>query len=138
MGVSLQTLQNRRTVVLQGMSNSRQRILDLEGRLSRLQQASDTLNGQIGDLTNIKNKVNNLQIDDNMWKGEEKSKFDDHYDQYKTITANYIKKTETAKNDIDEEITRTQTNLSYAETGLANLKQTLRSLDTQIRLAEKE
>lgn len=138
MGVSLQTLKNRRSVTLQGMSNARMRITDLEDKLSRLKTASNTLNGQISELNTIKSTIDNVQIDGNMWKGKEKSEFDTHYEQYKTNTQNYIEKTETAKSDIDEEINRVQTTLTNARAGLDNLTSTLESLNRQISQAEKE
>ncbi len=138
MGVSLQTLKNRRSVTLQGMSNARMRITDLEDKLSRLKTASNALNGQISELNTIKSTIANLQIDGNMWKGKEKSEFDTHYEQYKTNTQNYIEKTETAKSDIDEEINRVQTTLTNARAGLDNLTSTLESLNRQISQAEKE
>lgn len=138
MGVSLQTLKNRRSVTLQGMSNARMRITDLEDKLSRLKTASNTLNGQISELNTIKSTIDNVQIDGNMWKGKEKSEFDTHYKQYKTNTQNYIEKTETAKSDIDEEIRRVQTDLTNARAGLDNLTSTLESLNRQISQAEKE
>lgn len=138
MGVSLQTLKNRRSVTLQGMSNARMRITDLEDKLSRLKTASNALNGQISELNTIKSTIDNVQIDGNMWKGKEKSEFDTHYEQYKTNTQNYIEKTETAKSDIDEEINRVQTTLTNARAGLDNLTSTLESLNRQISQAEKE
>ncbi len=138
MGVSLQTLKNRRSVTLQGMSNARMRITDLEDKLSRLKTASNTLNGQISELNTIKSTIDNVQIDGNMWKGKEKSEFDTHYEQYKTNTQNYIEKTETAKSDIDEEIRRVQTDLTNARAGLDNLTSTLEGLNRQISQAEKE
>ncbi|MEI3604950.1 DUF5082 family protein [Pseudogracilibacillus sp. SE30717A] len=138
MGVSLQTLINRRSVTLQGMSNARMRITDLEGKLNRLKTASNTLNGQISELNTIKSTIDKVQIDGNMWKGKEKSEFDTHYGQYKTNTQNYITKTKSAKSDIDAEISRVQADLTNARASLDNLTSTLESLNRQISQAEKE
>ncbi|MEI3614588.1 YwqH-like family protein [Pseudogracilibacillus sp. SO30301A] len=138
MGVNLQTLKSRRSTTLQGMSNARMRITDLKDKLNRLKTASNALNGQISELNTIKSTIANLQNDGNMWKGKEKSEFDTHYEQYKTNTQNYITKTETAKSDIDEEISRVQIDLTNARAGLGNLTSTLESLNRQISQAEKE
>ncbi|WP_163581071.1 YwqH-like family protein [Gracilibacillus saliphilus] len=135
---SLSQLRAQRSNVVQGISNAKTNISALEDKITRLQRASSTLSSNITELGSIKSSITSLNIENSRWQGQEKDKFDDRYETYKSSVKNYITKVKEAKETIDEDISRYESTKANYISGLGNLQNTLSSLDYQISVAERE
>ncbi|MGY0691179.1 YwqH-like family protein [Virgibacillus sp. FSP13] len=135
---ALSSLYAQRSTVLAGIANSRNQIAILEEKIRRLQEASGKLSTSISELETTKSSIDGLTIDESRWKGEKEDKFEDYYDAYKSSVKSFISKTEDAKQTMEEDIARYESKKAAYETGLANLQNTLASIDSQISAAQKE
>ncbi|WP_449354458.1 YwqH-like family protein [Virgibacillus natechei] len=135
---SLGQLRSQKATVLKGMSDSRDQISTMTDKISRLQEASNTLTTNIDELETTKSNIDGLSVDEGKWQGKNKTTFEDQYNAYKDSVKDFLSKTKDAKEGIDEEIKRAeQSKINYTN-GLNNLEDSLNSLENQIKLAEKE
>src|SRR5699024_1166195 len=134
---SLDLLYSRRRTVYAGMDNVKADIANLEDKISRLQEASNSLESSIVELEDIESTYEGLEVDENKWKGEEKDTCFEQYETYVESIKECTTETEDVKDDIDAEIQRAETSLATAQIGLSNLESTLDSLNEDISKAEE-
>src|SRR5690625_7772782 len=79
---SLATLNSQKSSVLSGISNAEEAIRGLNADLERLEEAASQLTDSIAEIEEVNQKLNNKEINEQIWKGKEKDGFDHHYNYY--------------------------------------------------------
>ncbi|AUJ26912.1 MULTISPECIES: YwqH-like family protein [Virgibacillus] len=138
MSTSLSLLREQRRTVLLGMNNARNEISVLQDKVSRLQEASNTLETNITHLRTTKKSIDQLEKDGRRWRGNNKDTYDNKYSLYRDSIQQYLSKSMDAKETIDSDIRRYEANQASYAAGLNNLQSSLHSLESQIRAKERE
>lgn len=117
---------------LEGIASSKNTIANLEEKISRLEEASLTLDSSISEIETFKSTTLDLVIDPKKWKGEEYNDFEEAYHSHEENVKLYVSRTEEAKEAIDDDIKRYKEKLDTALTGLSSLEGTLEDLNKQV------
>ncbi|WP_179288087.1 YwqH-like family protein [Terribacillus saccharophilus] len=110
MSKNLSILQSRKQSLLNGIRDARSQANIWGDKISRLQEASNSLQADITVLEADKSKIDSFEIDKKRWKGKEETRFSDAYAEYKEQVQLFLKKTKQAKETIDDEIVRFEAN----------------------------
>ncbi|WP_077320205.1 YwqH-like family protein [Virgibacillus proomii] len=132
MSTSLSLLRQQRSTVLKGISNSKEQIIILADKISRLRAASTNLQKSISELESNKRQVDSLSIENNRWSGTNETKFLNKYDAYRDSVKSFLGDTINAKEDIEDTIRRLEDSKAAYINGLNNLQSTLSSIEYKI------
>ncbi|MFJ6414151.1 DUF5082 family protein [Terribacillus saccharophilus] len=137
MSKNLSILQSRKQSLLNGISDARSQANIWGDKISRLQEASSSLQSDISALETDKSKIDTFEIDKKRWKGKEETRFLDAYAEYREQVQLFVKKTKQAKGTIDDEIVRFEANRASCLASVENLTMSLSNVEGRIR-QEKE
>lgn len=133
MSKNLSILQSRKQSLLNGISDARSQANMWGDKISRLQEASNSLQADITALEADKSKIDSFEIDKKRWKGKEETRFSDAYSEYKEQVQLFVKKTKEAKATVDDEIVRFEANRASCLVSAENLTMSLSSVEGRIR-----
>ena len=134
----LATLTGQKSSVLSGISNAEEAIRGLNADLERLEEAASQLTDSIAEIEEVNQKLNNKEINEQIWKGKEKDGFDHHYNYYHDEAKQYKSNVEKVKDEIDQAIESTKSSIQGRQAGLDNLEAILSRLESDIEKARKE
>ncbi|WP_366249415.1 DUF5082 family protein [Terribacillus aidingensis] len=138
MSKNLSILQSRKRSLLNGISDARSQAQSWGDKITRLQQASNSLQSDITALEADKGKIDTYEIDVRRWKGKEETRFFDAYAEYKDQVQLFVKKTKQAKETIDDEIVRCEANRASCLASAENLSMSLSTVEGRIRQEMKK
>ncbi|SDC84504.1 protein of unknown function [Terribacillus halophilus] len=133
MSKNLSLLQSRKQSLLNGISDARSRANMWGDKISRLQEASNSLQADITALEADKGEIDTYEINAKRWKGKEETRFSGTYAEYKEQVQLFVKKTKQAKETIDDEIVRCEANRASCLTSAENLSMSLSTVEGRIR-----
>lgn len=106
--------------------------IDLESKIAKLEAASRNLMSNIGGIEESYNTITNLHVDESMWKGTEKNKFEQQKSSFQDHINVFLTKTVDARDRIEEEKNRCETNLVDVESRISHYKGILSDVNTDI------
>ncbi len=121
----------RRTLTI-AISEQEAKRTELEGKIRRLEKASNSLQNYIEVIEDSHKKITDLTIDEGRWHGTEKNKFDNSHQSLKSGTKNFLSQTEDARTRVEEELSRCQANLESVESTISHFRSSLANVNSQI------
>jgi len=129
---TLNDLYGQRTTLSTALMQERVNQTNLNGKLSRLKTASNSLHSNVSEIELTFNKVVNLTIDEGRWRGMEKNKFEQELQGLEDSTKEFMSKTINARDQVDEEIGRCEANLVSVESNISHYQGLLANVNYQI------
>lgn len=133
---SVSQLKKQKGKVVGTMSDLEDNVSQFEDKISRLRKASSRLESLIEDSETIQDNISDQNFNNHKWKGEEFTKFSEHYAVYEEDVETFVEETQEEKDTIDEEIEKYEQKKGDVLAKLDTLGTTLDDLDTEISEAE--
>lgn len=135
---SVSFLENRKDAVESNIKDAKETISAAEDKIQRLRRISSSLETSIQSLKNLKGEIDDHDLSDAQWKGEERTQFEAKYNSYGIFVGVYESDTSKAKEQIDEELEAAKQEKSLAQVDMFNLNGTLDGLESNIKLAKED
>lgn len=134
---SLTSLEKQQNTVIGDMQEASEKIDDLTEKISRLRKASSSLETSIQSLKRLKEKVDDYEVSESKWKGDEQISFMAKYNSFGVYVGIYDSDTSEAKEKIEEALASAKAEKLLAKADLDSLQDSFNRLNSDIT-AKKE
>src|SRR5699024_2551620 len=135
---SISHFKDQESMVKEGMDHSEEQITVADEKITRLQEASSSLDSCLESLGNMKEDIDDFEVTKTKWQGEEEENITAKHNPYAIFLNTYESNVSKAKEQIVEDLEEAKAEKETAEIGLENLEDVLDGLESDIKLAKED